>query len=87
MLAVLPLLADMLPGGPGRGRPHPPYPLPYPPQPAPSPSVPDPSVPHPSIPVPGAHGPSDITVLIGLILALAVIAGGIWWVRRRRKRA
>jgi LPXTG-motif cell wall-anchored protein len=33
------------------------------------------------------HGPGDAAVLIGLVLALAVIAGGIWWVRRRRKRA
>ncbi|MGA9623670.1 MAG: LPXTG cell wall anchor domain-containing protein [Bryobacteraceae bacterium] len=33
------------------------------------------------------RGPGGATVLIGLILALAVIAGGIWWVRRRRKRA
>jgi LPXTG-motif cell wall-anchored protein len=32
------------------------------------------------------HGPGEAAVLTGLILALAVIAGGIWWVRRRRKR-
>ena len=33
------------------------------------------------------HGPGEAAVLAGLILALAVIVGGIWWVRRRRKRA
>jgi LPXTG-motif cell wall-anchored protein len=33
------------------------------------------------------HGPGEAAVLTGLILALAVIAGGIWWIRRRRKRA
>jgi len=33
------------------------------------------------------HGPGGAAVLAGLILALAVIVGGIWWVRRRRKRA
>jgi hypothetical protein len=32
-------------------------------------------------------GSGGAAVLLGLILALAVIAGGIWWVRRRRKRA
>ena len=31
--------------------------------------------------------PGNAAVLIGLILALLVIVGGIWWVRRRRKRA
>jgi hypothetical protein len=35
----------------------------------------------------GPGGPGGAAVLIGLILALAVIAGGVWWVRRRRKRA
>ena len=34
----------------------------------------------------GPGGLGGVAVLIGLILALAVIAGGIWWVRRRRKR-
>ncbi len=33
-----------------------------------------------------SHGPKNNAVLTGLILALAVIVGGIWWVRRRRKR-
>ena len=33
------------------------------------------------------YGLGGAAVLTGLILALAVIAGGIWWVRRRRKRA
>lgn len=82
--AGLPLLADMLPGS--GGRPHPPYPLHVPPG-HPTPLVPDPRVPHPNIPVPGARGPRDITVLIGLVLALMVIAAGVWWVRRRRKYA
>ena len=35
----------------------------------------------------GPGGPGDAAVLTGLILALVVIVGGIWWVRRRRKRA
>jgi LPXTG-motif cell wall-anchored protein len=29
---------------------------------------------------------SNTAIVIGLILAVAVIAGGVWWVRRRRKR-
>jgi hypothetical protein len=33
------------------------------------------------------RGPGGAAVPIGLILALAVIVSGIWWVRRRRKRA
>jgi LPXTG-motif cell wall-anchored protein len=33
-----------------------------------------------------SNGPSNAAVLTGLILALVVIAGGIWWIRRRRKR-
>ena len=52
-------------------------------------------VPHnpPSPPAPGVadvvvpRGPGEVAVLTGLMLALAVIVGGIWWVRRRRKRA
>jgi hypothetical protein len=46
----------------------------------------------PARPGPGAadvvvpHGPGEAVVLAGLILALAVIVGGIWWVRRRWKR-
>jgi hypothetical protein len=52
-------------------------------------------VPHnpPAPPGPGAadvvipRGPGEVAVLTGLILALAVIVGGMWWVRRRRKRA
>ena len=47
----------------------------------------------PGPPGPGAadvvvpRGPGEVAVLTGLILALTVIVGGIWWVRRRRKRA
>jgi LPXTG-motif cell wall-anchored protein len=33
-----------------------------------------------------SRGPNGAAVLAGLILSLAVIIGGIWWVRRRRKR-
>jgi hypothetical protein len=33
------------------------------------------------------RGASGAAVLTGFIVALAVIAGGIWWVRQRRKRA
>jgi hypothetical protein len=55
-------------------------------------------VPHGPPGPPGPPGPSDVVVrvpagpgeaavLTGLILALVVIVGGIWWVRRRRKRA
>jgi LPXTG-motif cell wall-anchored protein len=27
------------------------------------------------------------SVVAGLVIAIAVIAGGIWWIRRRRKRS